>query len=153
MLMAGLAILLASVNSVSAGTLRHVVVQHPPAKVDQRVDPKLRKAAAIADRRAHPHSKSRCWQYVKLALLEAGAVWKYPKTHFAWQAGLELTKTFGFRRLPIRDPYAAPLGAIIVYDGGRFGYGHVEIRTRNGFASDYRSPWRCRYTLDGVYAR
>jgi len=29
----------------------------------------------------------------------------------------------------------------------------VEIRTEHGFASDYRSAYRCRYRLIGVYAK
>ena len=38
------------------------------------LDPKLARAATIAEERAHAHSKSRCWRYVKEALLAAGAV-------------------------------------------------------------------------------
>ena len=42
---------------------------YPAAKVDPRLDPKLMRAASIAQERAHAHSKSRCWRYVKEALL------------------------------------------------------------------------------------
>ena len=38
------------------------------------LDPKLARAATIAEERAHAHSRSRCWRYVKEALLAAGAV-------------------------------------------------------------------------------
>src|SRR6185437_16037200 len=39
-------------------------IVYPAAKVDPRVNPKLMRAATIADERAHAHSKSRCWHYV-----------------------------------------------------------------------------------------
>jgi hypothetical protein len=123
----------------------------PRAKRDSRIDPRLVKAAHIAEANAFPHSTMRCWRYVKQALLQAGAVSGYPGTSYACQAGAELTSRYGFVRLPIRDPYSAPVGAVLVYEGG--GAGHVEIRTEHGFASDYRSPWRCKYRLIGVYAK
>jgi len=44
-------------------------IVYPTAKVDPRLDPKLMRAATIADERAHAHSKSRCWHYVKEALV------------------------------------------------------------------------------------
>jgi hypothetical protein len=115
------------------------------------MDPHLLKAARIAEANAFPHSTLRCWKFVKVALLQAGAVSAYPKTNYACQAGSELTSCYGFVRLPIHDPYRAPLGSVLVYSGG--GAGHVEIRTAHGFASDYRSPWHCRYRLIGVYAK
>ncbi len=37
-------------------------ILYPTAKIDPRVNPKLMRAATIADERAHAHSKSRCWQ-------------------------------------------------------------------------------------------
>ena len=125
--------------------------QAPPATHDSRMDPHLLKAARFADAHAFPHSRLRCWQYVKNALLQAGAVGAYPATNYAVQAGSELTNHYGFVRLPIYDPYRAPVGAVLVYSGG--GAGHVEFRTEHGFASDYHSAWRCRYRLIGVYAK
>jgi hypothetical protein len=114
----------------------------------------LLKAARIAEANAFPHSTLRCWRFVKVALLQAGAVGAYPKTNYACEAGTELTTRYGFVRLPIHDPYRAPLGSVLVYSGGGVGgAGHVEIRTEHGFASDYHSPWRCRYRLIGVYAK
>jgi hypothetical protein len=124
-------------------------IVHPLATVDLRIDPKLRRAATIAQERANAHSKARCWQYVKEALLRSGAVSSYPKTAYAYQAGEELTGTYGFKKLSVHDPYAAPLGAILVY-GGR---GHVEIRTKDDFVSDYHSKNRCFYPLLAVYAK
>ena len=124
-------------------------VVHPNAKVDPRIDPRLRRAASIAQERANAHSRARCWQYVKEALLRAGAVSSYPKTAYAYEAGKELTRDYGFKKLSVRDPYAAPVGSVLVY-GGR---GHVEIRTKNGFVSDYSSKNRCFYPLLAVYAK
>jgi hypothetical protein len=88
---------------------------------------------------------------VKDALLAAGAVTVRPTTDYACQAGSELTSHYGFVRLPIHDPYRAPVGAVLVYSGGSAG--HVEIRTDDGFVSDYHSHWACRYRLIGVYAK
>jgi hypothetical protein len=123
----------------------------PRARRDRRIDPRLIEAAHIAEVNAFPRSTMRCWRYVKQALVQAGAVSGYPATNYACQAGNELTSRYGFVRLPIHDPYNAPVGAVLVYEGG--GAGHVEIRTEHGFASDYRSPWRCKYRLIGVYAK
>ena len=128
-------------------------IVHPMAKIDPNLDPKLSRAATIADERAHAHSKSRCWHYVKDALLASGAVSSRPTTALAKQAGDELVRNFGFKKLPIRDPYAAPVGSVLVYFKGRNKPGHVEIRTITGFVSDFRSKDACRYALLGVYAK
>ena len=125
--------------------------QAPRAERDGRIDPHLIKAAHIAKARALSHTTYRCWRSVKDALLEAGAVRERPATNYACDAGNELTSRFGFVRLQIHDPYHAPLGSVLVYSGG--GAGHVELRTEDGFASDYRSHWRCKYRLTGVYAK
>ena len=128
-------------------------IVHSMAKVDPRLDPKLTRAASIADERAHAHSKSRCWHYVKEALLASGAVTSYPKTSLAKQAGDELVRDYGFKKLPIRDPYKAPVGSVLVYYKGRNRPGHVEIRTKTGFVSDFRSKVPCKYALIGIYAK
>lgn len=139
----------------SAGVIRryYVPVVRPDGRVDARLDPRLRNAATIAQERANARTKARCWRYVKQALLSAGAVQSYPKTHYARQAGDELTRNHGFKKLAMRDPYAAPIGAVIVYGRGSNGAGHVEIRTRTGFVSDYRSKNRCRYPVLAVYGK
>jgi hypothetical protein len=126
-------------------------IVRPPAQVDPKIDPKLRRAATIAEERANAHSKLCCWRYVKEALLAAGAVKSYPKTAYASEAGAELVRFYGFKRLPIENPYSAPIGAVLVY--GNKNRGHVEIRTRDGFASDYHSKNRCFYPLAAVYAK
>ncbi len=139
----------------SARIIHHyrVAVVHPSGTIDPRLDPRLRRAATIAEERANAHTKARCWRYVKEALLEAGAVSSYPKTNYACQAGEELMHDFGFKRLPMRDPYAAPIGAVIVYGRGSNGAGHVELRTRDGFVSDYHSKNRCYYPVLAVYGK
>ena len=93
-------------------------------------------------------SQVRSW---KEALFAAGAVSSYPKTALAKQAGDELVRDFGFRKLPVRDPYAAPVGAVLVY-GGR-GAGHVEIRDKTGFVSDFRNQKPSKRRLIGVFAK
>ena len=128
-------------------------IVHPMAKIDPKQDPKLARAATIADERARAHSRSRCWRYVKEALLASGAVDSYPKTALAKQAGEELVRDFGFKKLPIRDPYKAPIGSVLVYYKGRNRPGHVEIRTKTGFVSDFRSKDASRHPLLGVYGK
>jgi len=128
-------------------------ITHPTAEVDPRLDPKLQRAATIAQERASARSKARCWQYVKQALLDAGAVNSYPKSAYGAQAGEELVRDYGFKKLPIRDPYAAPVGAVLVYGRGSGGAGHVELRTKTGFVSDYRSKSNCYYPLIGIYGK
>ena len=139
----------------SARIIRRYYVEkiHPSAKIDSRIDPRLRRAATIAQERANARTKARCWRYVKQALVAAGAVNSYPKTNYAFQAGEELVREHGFKKLPIRDPYAAPVGAVIVYGKGSKGAGHVEFRTRNGFVSDYASKNRCYYPVIAVYGK
>ncbi|MFN2507205.1 MAG: hypothetical protein ABR589_00335 [Chthoniobacterales bacterium] len=126
---------------------------YPTANVDSRLAPSLRRAATIAQERASARTKARCWRYVKEALVAAGAVSSYPKTNYASQAGEELVRNYGFKKLPIRDPYAAPVGAVIVYGKGSGGAGHVEIRTKTGFVSDYHSKSKCFYPLLAVYGK
>src|SRR2546427_11592112 len=58
-------------------------IVYPFAKMDGSVDPKLRRAASIAEERAHAHSREQCWHYVKQALLASGAVNSYPQTAYA----------------------------------------------------------------------
>lgn len=121
------------------------------AKIDPRVNSSLIRAATIAQDRAHARSKSRCWRYVKQALVAAGVVSSYPKTAYAKQAGDELTRNHGFKKLSINNPYAAPVGAVLVYTAR--GPGHVEIRTKTGFVSDFTTPTPSRRKLIGVYAK
>src|SRR5436309_10111714 len=124
----------------------------PFAKVDSQVDPKLRRAATIAEERAHAHSLSKCWRFVKEALVAAGVVKSRPQTTLAKQAGQELVNNYGFKKLPVSNPYTAPVGSVFVYGATRAA-GHVELRTENGFVSDFRSKTPSRRPLLGVFAK
>jgi hypothetical protein len=127
-------------------------IVRPLAKVDRTLDPKLMRAATIAEERARAHSRSKCWRYVKEALVASGAVDSYPKTAYAKEAGKELVNSYGFKKLSVRDPFKAPVGSVLVYGASRAA-GHVEFRTKNGFVSDFRSKVPSRRPLIGVYTK
>ena len=127
-------------------------IVHPFAKLDPKIDPKLCRAATIAEERAHAHSHSLCWHFVKEALVAAGVLGSRPTTMLAKQAGQELVSNYGFKKLPVSDPYAAPMGAVLVY-GASKAAGHVEIRTKDGFVSDFKSKVPSPRPLLGVYAK
>ncbi len=101
-------------------------------------------------------TRQRPFQSPLLAICEGSAVASgvidtYPKSNYAWQAGEELERDFGFTRLPIHDQFAAPIGSVLVFGSGP--ESHVVIRTKNGFASDYWTKNRCKYPLVAVYAK
>jgi len=127
-------------------------IVRPFATVDRQIDPKLLRAASIAEERAHAHSRSLCWHYVKDALLASGVIDSRPKTEYARDAAQELVTNYGFKKLAVRDPFTAPVGSVLVYGPSRTA-GHVEFRTRNGFVSDFRSATPSRRPLIGVYAK
>jgi len=127
-------------------------IVYPLAKIDRHIDRKLMQAATIAQERAHAHSRSRCWRYVKDALLASGVIDSRPKTALARDAAQELVSNYGFKRLSVNDPFSAPVGSVLVY-GTRRTVGHVEIRTRDGFVSDFRSKTPSPRPLLGVYAK
>lgn len=125
---------------------------HPFGKVDRHLDPRLMRAATIAQERAHAHSRSMCWHYVKEALLAAGVIDSRPKSEYARDAASDLVTNYGFKKLAVRDPFSAPVGSVLVYGTGR-SVGHVEFRTKDGFVSDFRSATPSRRPLIGVYAK
>ncbi len=127
-------------------------IVYPYGKVDRHIDSRLMQAATIAQERAHAHSRSRCWHYVKDALLASGVIESRPKTELARDAASDLVSNYGFKRLSVTDPFSAPVGSVLVYGTSR-SVGHVELRTRNGFVSDFRSPTPSRRPLLGVYAK
>jgi hypothetical protein len=127
-------------------------IVYPYAKIDRRIDNRLVQAATLAQERAHAHSRSRCWHYVKDALLASGVIDSRPKTSLARDAASELVNNYGFKKLSVTDPFAAPLGSVLVYGTAR-SVGHVEIRTKDGFVSDFRSQIPSRRPLMGVYAK
>ena len=125
---------------------------YPFGRVDKHIDGRLMQAASIAEERAHAHSRSRCWHYVKEALLASGVIDSRPKSELARDAASELVSNYGFKKLPVTDPFSAPIGSVLVYGTSR-SVGHVEFRTKNGFVSDFRSPTPSRRPLLGVYAK
>ena len=127
-------------------------IVYPFGKVDRHIDQKLMQAATIAQERAHAHSRSRCWHYVKEALLASGAIDSRPKTALAKDAAQDLVSNYGFKKLLVNDPFSAPVGSVLVYGANRAA-GHVEIRTREGFVSDFRSRTPSPRPLLGVYAK
>ena len=116
-----------------------------------KYDKRMVHAAEIASARARAHSTSRCWHYVKDALLAAKIIETRPTTGYAKQAAADLTTNYGFRRIKETNPYKAPLGSVLVY-GGR-GAGHVEFRTRLGFVSDFVSVKPSARPLIGIYVK
>jgi hypothetical protein len=127
-------------------------IVYPFGRVDRQIDTRLMQAASIAQERAHAHSRSRCWHYVKDALLASGVIDSRPKSELARDAAQELVSNYGFKRLSVTDPFAAPVGSVLVYGTAR-SVGHVELRTRDGFVSDFRSKIPSRRPLLGVYAK
>jgi hypothetical protein len=127
-------------------------IVYPYGKIDRHIDGRLMQAATIAQERAHAHSRSRCWHYVKDALLASGVIDSRPKTELARDAATELVSNYGFKRLPVSDPFSAPVGSVLVYGTAR-SVGHVELRTRDGFVSDFRSKTPSRRPLLGIYAK
>jgi hypothetical protein len=126
-----------------------------PAPVDKRIDKRMVLASFIARVKApHEWGTLKCWRAVKIAMVEAGAIPTLPASIYARDAGEELVSRYGFVRLNIHDPYLAPAGSVLVYaDPKKKEACHVELRTLDGFASDYSSEWRCKYPLIGVYAK
>jgi hypothetical protein len=124
-----------------------------PRASSYRYDSRMIRAAQIAQERARKHSTSRCWRYVKQALLAAGAVDSYPKTAYAKQAAVELPQSYGFKKLKTLDPAKAPVGAVLVY-GGRDA-GHVEIKTTTGYVSDFHAdkPYTHKRPLIGIFVK
>jgi hypothetical protein len=127
-------------------------IVYPYGRIDRHIDSRLMQAATIAQERAHAHSRSRCWHYVKDALLASGVIESRPKTELARDAAQELVSNYGFKRLSVSDPFSAPVGSVLVYGSAR-SVGHVELRTRDGFVSDFRSKTPSRRPLLGVYAK
>ena len=119
----------------------------PALEIDERMGDAIR----IAENAARSRSIKRCWRYVKRALQLANVIACYPRTRLAKQAAVELPQRYGFKQIPVENPFEAPVGAVLVY-GGR-GAGHVEIRTESGFVSDFSSPDPSPRPLIGVFIK
>src|SRR5436190_10362774 len=65
-------------------------IVYPFARIDRHIDGKLMQAATIAQERAHAHSRSMCWHYVKEALLASGVIDSRPKSELAKDAAQDL---------------------------------------------------------------
>jgi hypothetical protein len=139
------------VRNTASQTAQKRLYDFGPKSAGIRYDARMIRAAEIAARRAQTKSIRRCWRYVKSALVEARVVDSYPGTAYAKQAGDELSQEYGFKKIPISSPFRAPVGAVLVY-GGK-GPGHVEIRTRHGFVSDFESETPSPRPLIGVYVK
>jgi hypothetical protein len=92
-----------------------------------------------------------CYRYVKLALKESGLVKDYLPGEKAEDAGRWLERAGFLRCKSVKDPNMAPLGSILVYGGPGDKHlhgkvqdnpGHIEIRTKNGFVSDFITKYR-----------
>ena len=116
-----------------------------------KYDHRMQWAVKIAETCARSRSTRRCWRYVKQALLKANLVESYPGTTYAKSAGVELSRNHGFKKIAVSNPFKAPLGAVLVY-GGK-GAGHVELRSEDGFVSDFKSPKPSKRPLIGVYVK
>jgi hypothetical protein len=114
-------------------------------------DSRMIRAAQIAEQRANPRMTWHCWKYVKDALLAANVVSHRPETAWAREAGAELTSNYGFKKISTKNPYAAPVGAVIVYGGQDAG--HVELRTESGFVSDFISHRPYPRPVLGIYIK
>ena len=76
-------------------------------------------AATIAQERAHAHSRSMCWHYVKEALLASGAIDSRPKSELAKDAAQDLVSNYGFKDYRWQIHSAAPVGSVLVYGANR----------------------------------
>ncbi len=122
-----------------------------PKSNSRSYDPRMIRAAEIAKKRAKPKMTWHCWAYVKDALLAANLVSDRPTTAWARQAGDELSHRYGFQKLRTLNPYAAPVGAVIVYGGQDAG--HVELRSSTGFVSDFISDHPYPRPVIGIYVK
>tara|TARA_B100001248_G_C27399060_1_gene468346 strand:- start:4683 stop:5705 length:1023 start_codon:yes stop_codon:yes gene_type:complete len=102
-------------------------------------------------------SLSLCYAYVKQMLSDGGGLISlYPGGSIAYHATKELPKA-GFVDLLdnpyyqdlIQEPEQAPRGSVLVYRR-RNRPGHIEIRTRDGFLSDYYSSKPITKTKNGA---
>ena len=104
------------------------------------------KFRVITGKKAADDPLSRCAMYVSIALEKQGCTpeFRAPNAE-AKNIGSPLSRLYGFENLMkngkvprgINNLYDVPAGAVLVYGG--YGAGHVEIRTKRGFISDYYS--------------
>jgi LysM repeat protein len=122
--------------------------QHPIANVVATApNDKISAAIAYAMKHKEKHSVHLCLKYVKRALFATKNIRTYPGIIAAKDFGPFLSKE-AFKNLLITNPgtnlNTAPVGAVIIYRPvemqeykGKTVYGHIEIKTENGYVSDY----------------
>jgi LysM repeat protein len=121
--------------------------------------------ADVAEARAGNRARGKSYKWVKEALLASGMVKDYFPGVSAISAGQELAKR-GFTNLlalsgsKIRSPHDAPTGSVLLYAATPSAtdrnaqLGHMEVRTRNGFASDYATQEaRTGAAANGLHGR
>ena len=139
-----------TIPALTTETVLHPAIQEKVAAGVPQPGALALLAAKIARASVLPKSAGKCYRYVKRALLKAGAVDHYLEGDRAVVAGPILAANGFVDILPlsgakIGSPYDAPAGAVLVYKASRDAvdvnriYGHIEIRTADGFASDYFS--------------
>ncbi len=140
-----------TVKKQKSGLFPLLVKQSRSPEPSVEIDERMGDAIRIAESAARSRSIKRCWRYVKRALQLANVIDCYPRTRLAKHAAVELPERYGFKQIPVENPFEAPVGAVLVY-GGR-GAGHVEIRTEQGFVSDFSSPDPSPRPLIGVFIK
>ena len=144
----------AMIISSTAFANSHDPSDSDPAAINTEIhsyDDQMIQAGEIAEANARSRSRRRCWRAVKNAMIKANVLDDRPTTKYAKQAGQELEEKYGFKKIEVSDPFEAPIGSVLVY-GGR-GAGHIEIRTADGFVSDFVSDHPSNRPLIGVYVR
>lgn len=121
--------------------------QHPVANVVAPPAGGMAAAIAYAMKHAHKTSQHLCLKYVKRALFATKMIPTYPGVVAAKDFGPSLAAA-GFQNLLETKPGinlgTAPVGAVIIYrpvemqvHEGKTIYGHIEIKTEDGYVSDY----------------
>jgi len=153
-----LSALLAFLGAMILSTAVHAKSSDKNEEAAQPIDTEVRsydeqmiQAGEIAELNARSKSRRHCWRAVKDAMIAANVLEDRPSTKYAKQAAEELEAKYGFKKLDVGDPFEAPIGSVLVY-GGR-GAGHIEIRTADGFVSDFVSDHPSNRPLIGVYVR
>ena len=84
-------------------------------------------AASIAEERAHAHSRSRCWHYVKEALLASGVIETRPKTELTDRDYCDFYQH-------IAGEFADPLAWVHARIEGTYEYFSSQQASSGGFA-------------------
>jgi len=86
-----------------------------PKSANFKYDKRMIMAAQIAAERAHKHSTSRCWMYVKNASFRESGF--QPSDHRIRKQPAMNCSTNMVSEARDPDPFAAPLGSVLVYGG------------------------------------